>query len=98
MNGAVQRNYNKFHFYSESSRLEKRLVFSRCFYSFPVDLHRPLISLDCRITSAGHKYSGRNIMLGLHGDILDIRVENIPDIIANCLCVNRVDSSVAGIL
>jgi hypothetical protein len=37
-------------------------------------------------------------MLGLHGDILEIIVENIADIIANCLCVNRVDSSVAGIL
>jgi hypothetical protein len=38
------------------------------------------------------------LMLGLHGDILEIRVENIADIVANCLCVNRVDSSVAGIL
>jgi hypothetical protein len=37
-------------------------------------------------------------MLGLHGNILGIRVENIADIIENCLCVNRVDSSVAGIL
>jgi hypothetical protein len=35
---------------------------------------------------------------GLHSDILEIRVENIADIIANCLCVNRVNSSVAGIL
>jgi hypothetical protein len=39
-----------------------------------------------------------HVMLGLHGDILEIRVENIAEIIANCLCVNRVDSSVAGIL
>jgi hypothetical protein len=38
------------------------------------------------------------IMLGLHGDILEIGVENIADIIANCLCVNRVDTSVTGIL
>jgi hypothetical protein len=37
-------------------------------------------------------------MLGLHGNILDIRVENIAEVIANCLCVNRADSSVAGIL
>jgi hypothetical protein len=37
-------------------------------------------------------------MPGLHGDILEIIVENIAEVIANCLCVNRVDSSVAGIL
>jgi hypothetical protein len=37
-------------------------------------------------------------MLGLHGDILEIRVENIADIVANCLCVNSVDTCVAGIL
>jgi hypothetical protein len=39
-----------------------------------------------------------SLMLGLHSDILESRVENIADIIANCLCVYRVDSSVAGIL
>jgi hypothetical protein len=38
------------------------------------------------------------LMLGSHGDILEIRVENIAEVIANCLCVNRVNSSVAGIL
>jgi hypothetical protein len=37
-------------------------------------------------------------MLGLHGSILDIRVENIVDIIVTCLCVNGVDSSDAGSL
>jgi hypothetical protein len=37
-------------------------------------------------------------MLGLHGGILEIRVENVADIIANCFCVNGVDSSGAGIL
>jgi hypothetical protein len=37
-------------------------------------------------------------MLGLHGDSLDIRVENRVKIIAKCLCVNRLYSSVAGIL
>jgi hypothetical protein len=42
-------------------------------------------------------WSSITVMLGLHGDILKIRLENIADIIANCLCVNRVDSSVAGI-
>jgi hypothetical protein len=38
------------------------------------------------------------LMLGLHGDTLEIRVENRVEIIAKCLRVNRLDSSVAGIL
>jgi hypothetical protein len=38
------------------------------------------------------------VILGLHGDILEITVENITEVIANCLCVNMVDSSVPGIL
>jgi hypothetical protein len=37
-------------------------------------------------------------MLGLHGDTLEIRVENRAEIIAKFLRVNRLDSSVAGIL
>jgi hypothetical protein len=38
------------------------------------------------------------LMLGFHGEILEIRAENIADIIENCLCVNSVDTCVAGIL
>jgi hypothetical protein len=36
------------------------------------------------------------LMLDLHGDTLEIRVENKVEIIAKCLRVNRLDSSVAG--
>jgi hypothetical protein len=38
-----------------------------------------------------------HLTLGLHGDTLEIRVENRVEIIAKCLRVNRLDSSVAGI-
>jgi hypothetical protein len=38
------------------------------------------------------------VLLILLCDILEIRVENIADIIVNCLCVNRVNISVADSL
>jgi hypothetical protein len=42
--------------------------------------------------------SYKSVMLGFHGNILEIRVENRVEIIAKSICLNRLDSSVAGIL
>jgi hypothetical protein len=57
-----------------------------------------LIFLFSWFTNWGLAYIRCSLTLGLHDDTLEIRVENRVEIIAKCLRVNRLDSSVAGIL
>jgi predicted ferric reductase len=62
-------------------------------------LEQSVHGISSRKTFDSHRFMAPvAVLLGLHGDTFESRVENRVEITAKCLRVNRLDSSVAGIL